>query len=91
MNVYYEPWTEFASCREVGGDSWYPEDREDRQTPKAICLNRCPVRLQCLDYAMRREQGVSESYRWGIFGGLSPAKRAKYEAQWLAEQAVSAA
>ena len=68
-----------------------PDDGEDRQTPKAICLNRCPVRELCLDYAMRREQGKSTSYRWGIFGGLSPAKRTKYEPEWLAEQEVSAA
>ena len=91
MNVYYEPWTIYAACREVGGDSWFPEEREDRLTPRAICLTRCTVRLQCLDYAMRREQGKSTSYRWGIFGGLSPAKRTKYEPEWLAEQEVSAA
>ena len=84
-------WVIDAACASVGGELWYPDDGEDRQTPKRICMNRCPVRDLCLDYAMRREQGVSKSYRWGIFGGLSPAKRAEYEAHWLAEQTEVAA
>jgi hypothetical protein len=90
MSRYYEDWTEQASCREIGGDEWYPEIGGDHLSAKRICMFKCPVRLQCLDYAMRIEQGKSHSIRHGLFGGMSPNARARYEPQWLAEQEVAA-
>lgn len=90
--TYYEPWTEQATCRSVGGGLWFPESGESSLEPRQICLNRCTVRTQCLDFAMRKEQGLSKVSRHGLFGGMSPTARAKYEPQWLAEQeGVSAA
>jgi hypothetical protein len=91
VNPYYEPWTESAACREIDGDTWFPEKGEDHASPKKICLTSCTVRKQCLDFAMRREQGKGEASRAGIFGGLTPGKRRKYEPEWLAEQEVTAA
>lgn len=83
---YYEPWTEAATCRSVGGDLWFQEFAGDRADAKRICLNGCTVRLQCLDYAMRVEQRGGEWLRVGIYGGMTPNERRKYEPEWLAGQ-----
>lgn len=90
-SVYYEPWTERASCREVGGDEWFPEIGQSPIEAKRICIFSCPVQYECLDYAMRMEQGLSRFTRHGLYGGMSPRARAEHEPKWLAEQEVSAA
>lgn len=86
MHSYYEAWTEFASCREIDPELWYPEKGGSVKDPVSVC-HRCPVRLQCLEKAMQDELGHGRPYREGIWGGLSPSKRHKYEAEWLAQQA----
>ena len=48
---------------------------------KAVC-GRCDVRTQCLEYAMKKETGVSSSWRSGIYGGLTPSQRAKLARQY---------
>lgn len=46
----------------------------------------CPVRRQCLDYAMTAEgDGLSTQYRFGVWGGTSAKERAR-----LAQEARSA-
>jgi WhiB family redox-sensing transcriptional regulator len=87
---YYEPWTISAVCREVGGDEWFPEKGGDWKTPSSLCLTRCTVRAQCLDFAMRQEEGLSREGRFGILGGLTPKMRAKYEPEWLANREAAA-
>lgn len=89
MSPYHEPWTESAVCRSIGGDLWFQEFAGDRREAKAIC-HRCPVRLQCLDYAMRLEQDKGTWIRIGIYGGLTPNERRRHEPQWLAEQESAA-
>jgi WhiB family redox-sensing transcriptional regulator len=89
--TYYETWTESAACREIDCDLWFPEKGDSNKEPLFICETACTVRLQCLDYAMRKEHGLSRGLRFGIFGGLSPGGRVKYETEWRAEQDASAA
>lgn len=88
---YYEAWTEFATCRSIGPSVFYPEFGETWAEPIRVCKTRCPVRLLCLDFAMRQEVDKPASHRAGVFGGLKPYERKKYEPAWLAEQTVSAA
>jgi WhiB family redox-sensing transcriptional regulator len=90
LSSYYEDWTEQAACSEVGGDAWFPEVGDSALDAKKICITRCSVRFECLDFAMRREQGLSRFTRHGLYGGLSPRARAEHEPQWLAEQEVAA-
>lgn len=85
-----EPWIERAACRSIGGEVFFPEVGEDWKGAREICAGRCKVRLQCLDFAMRTELGIAVQSRAGLWGGLSPTQRKKYEPEWLAEQ-VSAA
>lgn len=61
-------WVDDALCAEIGGDSWFPDKGENPAAAKKAC-RRCPVRIECLDYAM------STGERHGIWGGLSETER----------------
>jgi WhiB family redox-sensing transcriptional regulator len=59
-----------ARCVEVDPELFFPEvDSVWRaQAAKNIC-DKCPVKKECLDYAL------SNRFRDGIWGGLSPTQR----------------
>jgi WhiB family transcriptional regulator, redox-sensing transcriptional regulator len=70
-------WQDRAACRGINaqlffgpdGERW--QDREIRETKaKAICA-RCPVREQCLDYALMN------SIKDGTWGGLNNEERTR--------------
>ena len=69
-------WQRQAACRGPQSDVFFPpsqterkHDRLDRERrAKAIC-GICPVRTQCLDYAVE----IRESH--GVWGGLSESER----------------
>lgn len=91
MDLYHEPWTAYAVCREVDPDAWHPEKGGDHRSPRLVCLSSCTVRLNCLDYAMRIEQGMGPKVRAGVYGGMTPGQRSRHEEEWLAEQIEGAA
>ena len=73
-------WTLDALCAQVDGDLWYVDlegagTGMERRTAIRICGD-CPVQAQCLNAAMRREQGMGRKSRFGIWGGLTPTQRA---------------
>ena len=86
-----EPWIASAQCLSIGVEPFFPGKGDDWNPVKTVCLTACSVRLQCLDYAMRMESGQDYKTRWGVYGGLSPTARKRYEPQWLAEQVEGAA
>ena len=70
-------WEDRAACAGMDArvffvpDGERPSEREIREAEaKAICA-RCPVRVQCLDYAL------SNSIKHGIWGGLNQEERAR--------------
>ncbi|WP_371494104.1 WhiB family transcriptional regulator [Kitasatospora sp. NBC_00374] len=71
----YWGWQADAACRELDsalffhppGERGGPHDRRDAAA-KRVCA-RCPVRAQCLDYAL----AAREPY--GVWGGLSEDER----------------
>jgi WhiB family redox-sensing transcriptional regulator len=66
-------WTAKAKCREHDPEMWFP-NASDKLTPQhaiAICMNRCPVRAQCLNMAL--DGGTR--FEHGIFGGLTGEER----------------
>lgn len=78
-------WMAAAACKDKPLDWWFPEfgdagpGRGNRvggqyQRARDIC-DRCPVRAECLDEAMRMERGVSHNFRHGMVGGLTPRER----------------
>lgn len=69
MNLPAPPdWYADALCAQVDGDLFFPEKGGSTRDAKMIC-RRCPVRDQCLDYALANEE------RFGIWGGHSERER----------------
>jgi WhiB family redox-sensing transcriptional regulator len=60
-------WMRNAACRGQGFDAWFPagDDGEDADAACLVCAG-CPVRPECLDYAL--DGGI----RHGLWGGLWP-------------------
>lgn len=65
-----EEWSMRGSCRETGPDdeTWFPEAGGRATDAKRIC-QRCPVRRECLEYALKHGE------RYGVWGGLSVRER----------------
>ena len=66
-------WRDFALCKGVDPDAFYPEKTEPDYNERvaqaqAVCAT-CPVRTDCLAFAMDTHQ------KHGIFGGLTPSQR----------------
>jgi WhiB family redox-sensing transcriptional regulator len=58
-------------CQETDPDLWFREgDKQTYRIARTFC-NRCPVRVQCLDYAITNQEPA------GMWGGKSPAERIK--------------
>lgn len=66
-----EPWMLQAACRNHDHHLWFPTRGETTRKGKTICT-QCPVRLQCLNYAITTHQ------EFGTWGGLSPDQRRRY-------------
>ena len=66
-------WKEKAACRGTGiGPFFNRRSQSDKDTTERIC-GGCPVRAECLAYAMKHEK--SENLRIGVWGGLNPSDR----------------
>lgn len=66
-------WRQSAACRDEDPELFFPVSdmgpgAQQTARAKAVCA-RCPVREQCLDYAV--ENGLDH----GIFGGLTERER----------------
>jgi WhiB family transcriptional regulator, redox-sensing transcriptional regulator len=69
-------WRELAACRGMNLDMFFPERGESAEPARQVCA-RCPVREQCLDYA------VSNGITGGIWGGMSERERRALRSDWL--------
>jgi hypothetical protein len=76
MSIYLHDWTASARCREIGVHAFYAEDNgsHDYTAARRVCQS-CPVRLLCLDTAMRTEGDLDALERAGMWGGLTPRER----------------
>jgi WhiB family redox-sensing transcriptional regulator len=61
-------WQEQALCAQSDPEAWFPERGDSPQAAKRIC-RRCPVKAECLDYAL------DNRIRWGVWGGLTDRER----------------
>lgn len=76
-----ETWLEFAACREIGLEPFFPDDgcgrggnTEDVRAAKRICA-ACPVRRKCLDAALYYERTTAKYDRAGVWGGYTGRER----------------
>lgn len=62
-------WRDRAACKDgVDPDTFFPEKGDSTREAKRICRT-CPVRAECLEYALERDE------RFGIWGGWSEQER----------------
>lgn len=71
-----EPWMDWAACRGINPDLFFPEQNDNSSglNAKRVCAG-CVVVKQCLDYADR------EHIYDGIFGGLNGRERQRRRRQ----------
>ncbi len=72
------PWMDDAKCRDLATDVFFADSDAPKKSAvaKAIC-SACPVREDCLDYAIRN----CELY--GIWGGTTASDRKFLRKEWL--------
>lgn len=61
-------WQRLANCLGVDPDLFFPERGASTREAKAVC-RACVVREDCLEYA------ITNSEKFGIWGGLSERER----------------
>lgn len=81
-------WVESAACAGVDPYIFHPVsggnlNKHSYAAAKSVCQN-CPVREECLEFAMRVERNERLAYRCGVWGGLTPGERRDLEAQRIA-------
>lgn len=62
------PWQLRGLCAETDPGAFFPEDGEPAGPAKRVCRS-CPVRAECLDYAL------STGQEYGVWGGMSEQER----------------
>jgi WhiB family transcriptional regulator, redox-sensing transcriptional regulator len=72
-------WMSRAACKGQPDAVFFPDDKDDGEQPdyttaRHICAG-CPVRVQCLAYALELNIGH------GMFAGLTPTERANVRRQ----------
>ncbi|MFJ7297608.1 WhiB family transcriptional regulator [Streptomyces collinus] len=65
-------WRDYAVCREVDDDLFFVDNPGTQQRVQGVCRG-CPVRVACLDDAIRYE--AASYMRWGVVGGLTTLQR----------------
>ncbi len=71
-------WQEQALCRDADPELFIGEDIRSGPLPTRIeraaiaWCERCPVRQECLEYALVTE---SRDMRYGVWGGTTPLQR----------------
>lgn len=65
-------WIDNALCAQTDPEAFFPERGKVPAEAKRICQS-CPVRADCLDYALRTGQ------RFGVWGGLSERERRRLQ------------
>jgi WhiB family redox-sensing transcriptional regulator len=61
-------WREWARCKGVDPEIFYPPEEDDALEAKEICAG-CPVQEVCLDYALTRREKL------GVWGGMTERER----------------
>jgi len=62
-------WDNEASCQSVDPEVFFPERQGDHATMATTICRGCPVRMQCLEFALNARLD------YGIWGGLTEHER----------------
>ena len=67
----HQAWRDKAACGDADPDLFFPPDeggKAQARKAKGICAG-CPVRAECLEYAIRNGE------HWGVWGGVAERDR----------------
>ena len=64
-------WQAYAECATTDPEAFFPEKGGSTKAAKRICHDLCPVRAECLEYALANDE------RFGVWGGYSERERRK--------------
>jgi WhiB family redox-sensing transcriptional regulator len=69
------PDAQLALCAQTSPDIFFPDDtdRETLSKAKQVCAS-CPVRVECLTYAV---EAFGKTSDWGVWGGSTKFDRTK--------------
>lgn len=67
-------WQQYGACRGLDPDMFFPQRGDTVREAKTVC-DACPVRPQCLEYA------ITNGEKFGIWGGLSERERRRIRRQ----------
>lgn len=72
-------WMDTALCRGLDVNIFFcsPADEDDVAYAKSFC-QRCPVRQDCLEYALATQSRGSATDDLGVWGGLTHSERNTY-------------
>jgi WhiB family redox-sensing transcriptional regulator len=74
-------WRDAGLCAEVDPELFFPEKGGTAAPAKRVCRS-CPVRAECLDYALGRD------VQHGVWGGLSERERRRLKRQQTGSQVI---
>lgn len=61
-------WRDEAACADAEINTqnldFFSDKTEEKYDSRAICMSKCPVRWECLQFAL------NEKIRWGVWGGV---------------------
>lgn len=66
-----DAWQNDATCSQTDPEAFFPEKGGSTREAKRICRDCCPVRADCLQFAIDNDE------RFGIWGGFSERERRK--------------
>jgi WhiB family redox-sensing transcriptional regulator len=69
-------WQDDALCAQTDPEIFFPERGAAAKAAMAVC-RACPVRAECLAYALEHEAVCG----WGVWGGVSERGRRKLKRQ----------
>jgi WhiB family redox-sensing transcriptional regulator len=67
-------WVTEAACRDAETELFFSSGKRRTDEALSYCQG-CTVRAECLDDALRAEEGMGASYRFGIYAGMTPQER----------------
>jgi WhiB family redox-sensing transcriptional regulator len=59
-----EPWEYSAECPKHQDKDWFSTDQYEKYAARAVCVNSCPVRKECIETAL------NSKLIHGIWGGV---------------------
>lgn len=75
-------WATRAACRDAEAELFFPGKGNPTRPAVAVC-DRCPVRRDCLEYALTLERGKPEEAH-GVWGGLTAKQRVRLARERIA-------